>query len=134
MLSQKGSDVEELLLNTVVIKNSLSFGVDKVVGIGDIEADVGFLLLGFIDKVYDGVLDIETRVGGKGLGDDEHSFSKGFNTELDFALNFILVLLKGVVAVNFEGASSWDIALIIISVLNSSQTVSDGILNSKKIC
>jgi hypothetical protein len=69
-----------LFLNTVVLIDSLRNRVNEAVWLEDINTDANLLLLGRIQQVDDTVLNIETRVGSKSLGDDEEGFSESLDT------------------------------------------------------
>mgnify|MGYP003577015285 CR=1 FL=1 len=128
MFSQQGGDVQPVVLDAVVVIDSLSFRTNILVALQNIDTDGDLILSVSSDQLNDGVLDIETGVGSQDLGDDQEGFSEGFETELFFSSDGVLVFRQSRVGGNFEGTGTGDNTVIIINVLDRSKTVSDGIL------
>ncbi len=118
MFSQQGSDVQPVLLDTVVIIDALSFRADILVALQNIDTDRDAILSVGSDQLDDGVLDIETGVGSQDLGDDQKGFSESFETKLFFSSDGILVSAQSRISSNFESTSTGNNTIIIINILN----------------
>ncbi len=89
-------------------------------------SDVSFL------DFNEGVLGVETGILGQSAGNDQQSFSEAHDSKLGLSGNFLggsAVLSEMLMGCDLEGASSWNDSFVFNSVLDGTETITDGVLS-----
>jgi hypothetical protein len=127
LLGEYGRNIQELSLHDVVVPNC---GHSCGQGLTSVNINTERLLFLQVSLLYfkKHILAIKAGVLSESAGNDEESISKGENSELGLSGNLgAAVLHKVFSAGNFESTSSGEHALVLQSVGDSSETVTDSV-------
>ena len=116
--------------NAVVVPDTLLDGVASSavfeVDANDVPGSV------FLLKGDDSVLGVKASIDSEDFGDDEHGFGKCHNAHLWTALDGVLVLHEVVMQGDLKSSSSGNDKLVFDSVLDSAETIADGVVDLSK--
>jgi hypothetical protein len=127
LLSEHGSDVQELTLHNIVVPHGGDGGGEGLSSV-DINTE-GFVILevSFLN-LKNGLLGIETRVLGKDAGHNEEGISESLDSELYLSGDLLAgVLVEVLRAGNLESTGTGKNGLVLNGVLDSAETVTDGV-------
>ncbi len=128
LLGQNGGDVQELLLHTEVIQDAERFGLHDFHLVG-VESHIDLVVLLVVQQHDDGFLHVISAVLSQDLRDHEQSIGESLDAQLDLAFDGVLEGDEVVVAGDFEGSGSGEVGSVVNDVLDSSESIPDGVLD-----
>jgi hypothetical protein len=131
-LGEDWGNIEELSFNHVVVPDVGDGGGH---GLSSEHIDTPRLRISFLRlavsllDLQEGLLGIEPRVLSKSAGDDEEGVTEALYAQLDLSLHILFgILLEALSSGNLESATTGNDSLIVDSVLDSAESISNGIL------
>lgn len=129
-MAQNWCDVQELSFDDIVVPDTGLSGGKRLTSQGVHSECFAVSDVSILD-FNEGVLWVKTRVLSQSAWNNEKSLGEAHDTELGLSRNFLAgaaelseVLASG----DFEGATTWDDGFILNGVLDSTETITDGIL------
>ena len=131
-MGEDGGNIEELSFDHVVVPD-VGYSCGKGLSGKDIDAPcllLFFLLLAVsLLDLQEGLLRIVSRVLSKSAGDDEEGITEALYSQLDLSLDILFgILFETLSSGNLESTTTGNDRLIVDSVLDSAESISNGIL------